>query len=104
MQTQLQPANLAQSETSNPFEDLLNRDHVSQAIALPSGCPPARRFVKVSEITAEVEVERQIGFSYSVCAQCGERSCSCVPRVVVDYAETISYPVEMVVATVISLQ
>lgn len=105
MNTQLQPAIIAPSiEVSDLFSDLLNRDYKPQTIALPAAVEPGRRFVKVAEITGEVEVEREIDFGYTVCGICYKRGCSCNPRVAIQYKERISYPVEMVTATVISLQ
>ena len=104
-QTQAQTQTATTQPTPLPdrdwFNELLEREFKPSTVIKPT--EPAKRFVKVSEITAEVEVEREIDFGYSVCSWCLERTCSCTPRIEQRFTQRISYPVTMVVATVIAL-
>lgn len=87
----------------SPLADLLNRDFrpaQSEIVPEPS---TGKRFVAIQEIRGEVEVEREIDFGYSVCSICGLKLCRCTPRIEQRFTQRISYPVEMVVATVITL-
>lgn len=84
------------------FNELLDREFKPSTVIKPAD--PEKRFVKISEIIAEVEVEREIDFGYSVCSYCLERTCGCTPRIEQRFTQRISYPVTMVVATVIELR
>lgn len=92
----------AETTSGNPFAELLAKEHKSvQSMPVVA---TGKRFVKVSEIKGEVEVEREIDFGYSVCAICLERRCGCQPRIEQRFTQRISYPVETTLATVIALQ
>lgn len=111
MQNSVQPVNQdAPSREALPpasdFERLLAGTHTPtpqiapQAAAQP--IDPSKKLVKVDEIRGEIMVERELDYTINVCAQCGQSDCDCQPRRIIAVKQTIAYPVETVLATVVA--
>lgn len=103
MQTQLAPS--VQNEASDLLASLLSKEFKPSAeyVSAPSYAMPERKFIKVGEIKGEVEIERELDYSVSVCAICGLGSCSCQPRRLISVKQVLRYPVECTLATQVAL-
>lgn len=102
MNPQIQTATAPAVDSDDVFAQLLTRPH-TVAPMRETESQTLKRWVIVQEIMGEVEVERQIDFGYSICAQCKKRYCPCEPRTEERFRQTVRYAVEMPVSTVIAL-
>lgn len=103
MQTQLAPS--VQNEAADLMASLLSQEFKpsTEYVSAPSYALPERKFIKVGEIKGEVEIERELDYSISVCAQCGKANCSCLPRRLISVKQVLRYPVECTLATQVAL-
>lgn len=104
MQTQVQ--SIPQNEAADLLSSLLAKEFVPSAEykSAPTVVEPTRKWVVTGEIRGEVDVERELDYSISVCAICGLGSCSCQPRRLISVRQVLRYPVETTLATQVTLR